>query len=373
VALGPDDDPRVLLNSLVLSQQCAARKEIANQPGRKTLGNRGCEMTETLQLHELREDNRLGGQRRLVFWPEGKAFMQLPPDISKCASFLAYEKPAVGGSFDRHFAGTGFFVAHALPPDVGGEILLFITARHVIERTREIGTGKTFIRINNINGNSDWIDLPEGTWRFHDDPSVDLAICAVILNSATDLLVIHERMFLTQELISKWGIGPGDDIFITGLFTGNPGTGRNEPIIRSGNVAAMPTETFQTSSGYIDGYLIESRSIGGLSGSPVFVHLGTGTRPYSPNQRTNEDSLFFLMGLIRGHWDHCDAFVSEDGLFSNEKLNMGIAIVTPTSKIAEMIQYEAVQNAVRTISERKRAEKNLPVGDSVNQSGVIPS
>jgi hypothetical protein len=71
-------------------------------------------------------------------------------------------------------------------------------------------------------------------------------------------------------------IGIGDAVFITGLFSHHPGKARNLRVIRVGNIAAMPDEPVKTQRGEMEAYLIEARSLGGLSGSPVFV------RPVGP-------------------------------------------------------------------------------------------
>jgi hypothetical protein len=45
---------------------------------------------------------------------------------------------------------------------------------------------------------------------------------------------------------------------------------KNVPIVRVGNLASYPSEQIQTRAfGRMEAYLIEARSIGGLSGSPV--------------------------------------------------------------------------------------------------------
>src|SRR5258705_8778907 len=62
---------------------------------------------------------------------------------------------------------------------------------------------------------------------------------------------------------------------ITGLFLGHHGKSRNVPIVRFGTVSAMPGELLEST--YTNkphqSYVIESRSLGGLSGSPVFLIL----------------------------------------------------------------------------------------------------
>jgi hypothetical protein len=73
---------------------------------------------------------------------------------------------------------------------------------------------------------------------------------------------------------------------------------------------------------------VELRSTGGLSGSPVFVR---GAIPTPDNT--------FLLGLIHGHWDSkmdtAPDVAVVDPFF--EPLNMGMAIVTPSWKILDVV------------------------------------
>ena len=70
------------------------------------------------------------------------------------------------------------------------------------------------------------------------------------------------------------------------------GRDRNFPIVRTGHIAMMPDEKIPKVKigdweGNADAYLIESRSIGGWSGSPVFVR-GTYYVPFSAIGRRRE-------------------------------------------------------------------------------------
>jgi hypothetical protein len=60
-----------------------------------------------------------------------------------------------------------------------------------------------------------------------------------------------------------------------GLFSEHQGAERNIPIVRVGNIAAMPEEPVLTTSwGAIDAYLIEARSIGGTQRFARFRQSG---------------------------------------------------------------------------------------------------
>ncbi len=76
-------------------------------------------------------------------------------------------------------------------------------------------------------------------------------------------------LFATDEIIKDQNIGLGDEVFITGLFGYVAGSQKNIPIVRVGNIAMMPDEKVPTEGEPMEAYLIEARSMGGLSGSPV--------------------------------------------------------------------------------------------------------
>lgn len=150
--------------------------------------------------------------------------------------------------------------------------------------------------------------------------------------------MIPEDLFCTDEIIRLDKIGVGDEISITGLFAYHQGQRRNAPIVRIGNIAALPDEQVKTRFGpysaSIDAYLIEARSIGGLSGSPVFVHL-----PPLDGRRRPESKPAYLLGLMHGHWDvnlsSTDAVMTDS--LRSDAVNVGIGIVVPAKKILELI------------------------------------
>jgi hypothetical protein len=129
------------------------------------------------------------------------------------------------------------------------------------------------------------------------------------------------------------------------------GFAKNIPILRTGNIAMIPDERIPTGNfGDMEAYLIEARSIGGLSGSPVF------TLARSPQEVT-----VFLMGLMHGHWSVdsetvVDKISQDAGIKAG--VNVGIAVITPASKIldifnggelrAEMEKLEALEIAQKS-------------------------
>ena len=169
----------------------------------------------------------------------------------------------------------------------------------------------------------------------------------------------------TPEQRKKVGIGIGDEVFLPGLFRFHHGTNKNIPVIRVGNIAAMPEEPVQTANGKIEAYLIESRSIGGLSGSPVFVYLGNW-RLIDNEWRQASGFTFTLLGLVHGHWDtdeaDIDVFIQDTN--RQRSVNMGMAIVVPVEKILETIKQPMLQKKQRELIDQKYA-KTPPTPDIV--------
>jgi hypothetical protein len=147
------------------------------------------------------------------------------------------------------------------------------------------------------------------------------------------------------------GVGLGDDVFVAGLFSRRMGKARNIPIVRVGNIAALPEEPIETAMGLQEAYLIELLSIGGLSGSPVFTYLG-GIRRESAEAGAEDlhyrAGAIHLLGLVHGHWnaalqDRVD--VATDALDGGERVNMGIAIVVPITRVLEILSYPKLRAA----------------------------
>lgn len=215
------------------------------------------------------------------------------------------------------------------------------------ERLAVACRGLFFLRINTKNGKSEFLKSEGKRWFTHPtDAFVDVAVLpwAPPLEKY-DFKCVSVSSFLSDETVQKEGIGVGDEVFIAGLFAHISGSSRNLPIVRMGNIAMMPDEVIPTELGDIEAYLVEARSIGGLSGSPAFVRktvpLGVGG--------------FYLLGLMHGHWDipakSKNDLLMNDDLFG--KVNMGIAIVVPAKKILEVLNHPEL------VKMREQQEKDV--------------
>jgi len=200
-------------------------------------------------------------------------------------------------------------------------------------------------------------------WSYPEDAASDVAVLPWAPDSTVfTYKFIPLSMLVTDEQIDAHGIGVGDDLMVTGLFTQHFGKQRNQPIVRTGIIAAMPNEPFEDQDTGLpyNAYLAEVRSIGGLSGSPVFVVLGPGR---AHKGKLSMSLQFLLLGLIRGHWDYEKKRLPID--FSGDELeqvNMGIALVTPIQEAFKIINGGDLLK-MRQQNDRKISLENAPTED----------
>jgi hypothetical protein len=285
--------------------------------------------------------------------------MAIPDEVRKCVFFIAYK--LADGSV--RFAGTAFNMARTIE-GTSNYFNYVVTAAHVIDKIKNLGIDEVFIRANHKSGQAIWVKSRISDWWMHPDhPSVDVAILRLTPPHEWDHMTIPLDTVVTDNLIEKEKIGVGDEVFMTGLFSAHFGKQNNIPILRVGNIAAMPSEKINTKLGPMEGYLIECRSIGGLSGSPVFVNLGLVRHG---KFSSTGNPIFYLLGLIHGHFDMNEAAidvdeinpVADDGL-SPKNINMGIAIVVPVSKILETLNLPSVKAVELPIEEKCRKNNSL--------------
>jgi hypothetical protein len=299
----------------------------------------------------LYKDMRIGGQVRYVLTNEPRKLMQIPSEVRKSVAFVTIRE-----NEKQRLLGTAFFVS--IPSDSLNFHLFAVTARHVIEDVLDID--EPGLRINLKDGTLGWIDTEIKNWMFHptERDSVDVAVTRVNFDSQFDHRAFPLNSVATVEFLRGRHIYAGSQVFLAGLFQRHYGQTQNIPIIRVGNIAAIHQEKVKTKLGMIDAHLIEARSIGGLSGSPVFVYTEQHMVISDPFIDTTPS--YYLLGLVHGHWDVDETKV--DVTSEEKRVNMGIAIVVPVEKILEVL------NQPKILEENKRIEasmnsQSLPIED----------
>jgi hypothetical protein len=281
--------------------------------------------------------------------------------------------------------GTAFIVG--IPSSKQGMAYPYlVTAQHVIVMLQELGK-PIYCRLNRKDGPFSIEALSVPRWWYHPDAEneqTDVAVAAMHINwDITD----HEPIPMPEKWepnplqLGRRGVGLGDETFTIGLFRRHVGTERNVPIVRIGNIAALPEELISTRWGLMKGYLVEMRSIAGLSGSPVFVDLPSAVppaflpgsfvpdvryRPPDPNDVIDWFRYRFL-GLVHGHFDLPNLIEDSvvDDADTGGGINTGIGIVIPAEKIIETLYQPEL------IAERQRLDAIFDQEHAATPDGTV--
>jgi hypothetical protein len=275
-------------------------------------------------------------------------YLQSIDEIRRCTVFVG-TRDAQGRP---RFGGTAFFVSVPYDRVRSLRTTYLITAKHVAEALSSSRRAAWIIRLNNSKeeGSHIFEIKSDGyTWRYHPEKvNVDVAIANIGFNETIfDYTCVPSERFISSDITNRCGVDVADDVLISGLFSMMSGKSRNLPIVRKGSIAMLPGESVPTAIGDISAYLIEARSTGGLSGSPVFI-----PKPHGKLGMT----VYWLLGIVHGHWDLPSPAIRdavEDSVFDTGNVNAGIAIVVPASIIEEILNHQTLKD------ERARVEELL--------------
>jgi hypothetical protein len=293
--------------------------------------------------------------------------VEIPHEVQECVAFIGFDRSGKGDPDSIEVCGTCFLVMLSSKVVPKGGHAYLVTAKHLIDLVAHMGRHEVYVRLSRPGAKVEWIGTHAADWLTH--PTDSLVDVAVLPFPQSILTRVDQRLFpmegaATQTDLKELGIGVGEDVFFPGLFLPHFGKDRNLPIMRTGTIAAMPVEKIRVSNGLVDAYLVEARSIGGLSGSPVFVRMDSRVSAdhFLRKVVTHPRRSFGLLGLIRGHY--------EDEVLSNitvherkaEAVNMGIGIVVPVEQITETLMHpELLEKFER--DERQLAQEVRGIND----------
>jgi len=294
--------------------------------------------------------------------------MYIAEEVSKSVVFIGEHEDGVFRP-----RGTAFLVLayQRRIPDVAFPYL--VTAAHVLAGMDGRGAA-IHCCLNRRDGSSMVTPLGSKKWFVHpDEPeTTDVAV----LPFWVDLDVLdHDYLplFNLADRAPRAGglnlLSLGARVFAVGLFKPGQGNERNIPIVRIGNIAAMPPDLVRTRhAGELDAYLVELRSTVGLSGSPVFVNP-----PHERGVRTSEEGLWsehVFVGLLHGHLNAPDLgerrATDGDAPPAFER-DTGIGVVVPVWKIVETLYQPDSLAQMRAVSSSRRNRE-----EEAREQGVIP-
>jgi hypothetical protein len=286
--------------------------------------------------------------------------MKLPEEVRKCAFYVVYNDGT-----RLCFGGTGYFVAADVDGSETHKSFFAVTARHVLSMiSRKAVDGKAYLRLNRLNKELGLLPIPLSDWFFHpDDPVLDIALAYVRYQRDWDHLGVHTSLLLNDDVAKAHEVGVGDAVAVTGLFSKHPGTRRNIPIVRTGNLAALIEEPIRVTlpgGTHVDveAYLIETRSFGGLSGSPVFLNLGD-VRRINGEIKYATKPTYFLLGQVFGHWNEevSTPLEGTSSMTQQEIVNLGISIVIPARHVGEALEGPVARGIRAEVAEILKRQK----------------
>jgi hypothetical protein len=273
-------------------------------------------------------------------------------------------------------AATGFLIYIATPldaADAGGVTGLsythvyLVTNDHVVQRCGS----STFARLNRKDTELLEI-LPLDSDRWHSHPGGDdVAVCYLGCDPRlpAESHYLSSGRFVTKKHLVDGYVGLGDDCMMIGRFAPHPGTRRNIPVVRFGNISMLPEEgvTFTERAHTQEAFLVEMRSRGGFSGSPVFLmpqltwHHDEAPVILSYDSETRDQTL----GIVCGHfhdWTRIRARLksTQEDVECEIEDNSGMAIVIPAWRIQELLETEELTRArAEAEEERRRASPGV--------------
>jgi hypothetical protein len=215
-----------------------------------------------------------------------------------------------------------------------------VTNKHVAEKC-------PVVRLNTVDGNIDVLNLRVDDWTPHPDGD-DLAVAPIALPDARhDYFAITSFSFLQRKHLG-FVAAAGDDTFMVGRFVNHAGIQRNTPSLRFGSIAMLPFEKVKLRNGYLqEAFLVETRSISGYSGSPVFAYEPEYSKNWHRDYPIAVESIKklvgnpILLGIDCGHIlqykNVIDAQLKPHPHGLKVESNTGMAIVIPAWRLADLL------------------------------------
>jgi hypothetical protein len=268
-------------------------------------------------------------------------------DTLNCVAYLYRSRHEAEEGIN--IGGSAFLLsvpAETLPRPAG--FVYAVTNAHVIKAKCN------FLRLNTYGGKC--ITLETKNWLVSNTD--DLAVCCIpaINPAVVEARAVPRDMIVTEELIRAENIGPGDEIVLVGRFVNLEGKERNIPAVRFGHISQMPIEPLEYDGKFQESFLCEVKSIGGFSGSPVFL------APISDAGRPDGSKFKDYAALLGVDWCHVQNFAHAVDEHGNEiphirvPENSGMMGVVPAWKLNALLDHPS-EKEKRAMSEKEEIKR----------------
>ncbi len=271
--------------------------------------------------------------------------------------------PSKQAAFDgEKVGGSGVLIGVPLEENSSYKLVYAVTNAHVALNPNN---PSPVIRVNTKDNNFDIIETTQDQWHRH-PLGDDLAIMPIRLKSQFHKFNYTKREgLITREFINEHNIGPGDGVFLIGRFIHHEGKKQNLPLVRRGIISLMDKEPIRNHFTGLaqDSIVVETRSIGGYSGSPVIVIV----EPLSHRPHTSDLSLNWharLLGIDWGHIQIHEPVIDQSGNKHPDKwqvqTNSAMTCIVPAWKIEDLLELEEMveirKEQAKKITQLKKLE-----------------
>jgi Trypsin-like peptidase domain len=263
--------------------------------------------------------------------------------------------------------GTGFLISRRY--GLTHVFIFAVTAAHVV---KSIAGDTVYVRLNRKSGDAASIAIRSKSiveWEDNDLALIPLDIGGDVYDYK--MLEIDEAV-LGKARETFDGISYGDEVYAIGLYTSHYGLTRNIPVVRTGHVALLPGEPVRGPTGYLPAYLVELRTIAGLSGSPVFLNPPI-VRVKNKILEGMTATYYIPIGVLLGYHvvetkedqvlvSKFQTTGSDDGPNDTDSLdqrNTGFGVVVPIDRILDMLNSKFIQESMKAGIEKHTKESGF--------------
>jgi hypothetical protein len=290
--------------------------------------------------------------------------LRFPADFLKATVFVGIE---TNGRFIP--TGTGFLIGI----DYRNYKWIFLaTADHVV---KDIRGDYIWVRMNRNGGGCSTVAIEKKKQFPQLDVANDIAMFGMLYdtNLFSQLAILIGRELYNKDREEIWNHDIGDEVATIGLYTTHYGQSRNLPVVRIGHISLMPGEPVFSHRGYVQAYLIEMKSIAGLSGSPVYVNVPLVRVKEGQMQHLKKETAIPL-GMLTGYhllqsaedqiivpqYDGDEILASEKD--SADSRNTGFGVVVPWERLLEMTETPWL-----------KADMDNAIANLIRNSGTVPA
>ncbi len=228
--------------------------------------------------------------------------------------------------------GTAFIIAQPSKKKPEWSYYILVTAAHVLENMKGDNATLHMRQLSEDNFKRYPVrikirDNGKTLWVKHQ--KADVAAMRVALPQDIDIHMVTTNLLATDDLLKRYEIHSGDELFVLGYPYGAEANDAGFPILRSGRIASYPlTPTNRTVT-----FLLDFNVFKGNSGGPVYIY--SENRFY--DNQVNLGFVKFIVGIVSQEWTTKEKVESLSEVIVREH-KLGLAVVVHAQFVNEILE-----------------------------------